>query len=183
MKTCHDLYQRKLVSGKGGNISCKYNDSEHSNIFITGSGTSFKDIKNKDVLITDMSGQVLSGYGKPSSELGMHLAIYKKRTDLNCIIHTHSPYASGYAFSERKLKRLEGFGTIKTDYISTVDYAPPGSAKLANYASKVMEKENVVLLKNHGVITAGKDIDEATLLAEFIEESAKIQLFSYILSL
>ncbi|MDI6643901.1 MAG: class II aldolase/adducin family protein [Methanobacteriaceae archaeon] len=180
---CHDLYQRKLVSGKGGNISCKYNDSDDTYVIITESGISFKDMTNKNVLITDTSGEVLSGYRKPSSELGMHLAIYKKRPDINSIIHTHSPYASGYAFSDRKLKRLEGFGKIKDEYISIVDYAPPGSLKLANYASKVMEKENVVLLKNHGVITAGKDLDEATLLAEFIEESAKIQLVSFILNL
>lgn len=183
VETCHYLYQRKLVSGKGGNVSCKFEDSGEVKIAITGSGTSFKTIENKDVLITDLSSNILFGDGKPSSELGMHLAIYKKRPDLNSIVHTHSPYTAGFAFSDKKLKRLEGFGAIKNEFISMVEYAPPGSIELANYTSKAMEKENVVLLKSHGLIVAEKDIDEAALLAEFIEESAKTQLVGYILSL
>ena len=177
------MYQRKLVSGRGGNISYKYKESGETKIAITASGTSFKDIKNKDVLITDLLGNIKYGDGTPSSELGMHLAIYKKRPDLNSIIHTHSPYASGFAFSDIKLKKLEGFGTINNEFISIVDYAPPGSVELANCTSKLMEKENVVILQNHGVIAAEKDINEAALLAEFVEESAKTQLVSYILNL
>jgi L-fuculose-phosphate aldolase len=61
-----------------------------------------------------MDGEVLTK-GKPSSEVNMHLEIYKNRSDVTAIVHTHSPYATGFAFSDKKLRRLEGFGEIKRD--------------------------------------------------------------------
>ncbi|MGC9517701.1 MAG: class II aldolase/adducin family protein [Methanomicrobiales archaeon] len=183
VETCHYLYKRKLVPGKAGNVSYKFNHAGNFMVAITSSGSSFKTIGTENIIITDLNGKIILGNDKPSSELQMHLAIYDKRPDLNCIIHTHSPITAGFSFSEKKLRWLEGFGEIKKEYVSVVDYYPPGSYDLANYVSKEMENENFVLLKNHGLIAADKNLDEAALLVEFIEETAKTQLVNYILSL
>ena len=88
-------------------------------------------------------------------------------------MHTHSPYATGFSFSNKKISRLEGFGKIKDPYLKIIEYAPPGSRELVKSASQGLEKEDVLILKNHGVLAVGLDLDEAALLAEFTESSAK----------
>ena len=105
----------------------------------------------------------------------MHLNIYKIRDDVKSIVHTHSPIATGFAFAGVEIKRLEGFGPIENPVIPFVEYAAPGTMKLAENVAKGLEKEDIVILKNHGVVACGENLDEAALLTEFIEESAKIQ--------
>ena len=105
----------------------------------------------------------------------MHIEIYKKRSDIGGIVHTHSPYATGFSFSDKKITRLEGFGKIKDHYLKEIEYAPPGSRDLVDSAVKGLENEDVLILKNHGVLTLGMDLDEAALLAEFTESSAKTE--------
>ena len=112
----------------------------------------------------------------------MHLEIYKKRSDVNAIVHTHSPYATGFAFSDKKLKRLEGFGEIKNPFIKEIDYEKPGSLELALNASESLKNEDVLILKNHGVICVGDSLEEAKLLSIFVEEIAKTQFITNMLN-
>ena len=112
----------------------------------------------------------------------MHLEIYKKRSDVKAIVHTHSPYATGFAFSNKKLKRLEGFGAIKTPYLSSIEYEKPGTDELAKSASEGLGDEDVLILKNHGVICVSDSLKEAMLLAVFVEETAKTQFISLMLN-
>ncbi|MBM4241824.1 MAG: class II aldolase/adducin family protein [Euryarchaeota archaeon] len=177
------LYKRKLVPGKSGNVSFRFNDGDVSLVAITPTGFSLKNIEKKDVVLVEMNGNILNGDSNPSSELIMHIKIYENRDDINGIVHTHSPFATGFSLSERRLERLEGFGEITNMYYPVVDYSAPGSRKLAEETSKIMETENVVILKNHGVVACGSDLDEAALLAEFIEEVAKTQFVGGLLSL
>ena len=123
----------------------------------------------------------MEGYGKPSSEMIMHLEIYKKRKEVSGIVHTHSPYATGFSFSGEKIPHLEGFGEIIKPYLNEVDYAVPGSMELAKMASNGLEKEDMLILKNHGVLAIGTNIDDAVLLAEFVENSAKTSFITCIL--
>jgi L-fuculose-phosphate aldolase len=85
--------------------------------------------------------------------------------------------------SGKKLKRLEGFGPIETPYIPYVKYSAPGSGELAKDTAFMMKDNDAVVLKNHGTVAAGVNLDEATLLAEFIEDIAKIQYIAHTLSL
>jgi L-fuculose-phosphate aldolase len=112
----------------------------------------------------------------------MHLEIYKKRSDVNAIVHTHSPYATGFAFSNKKLKRLEGFGPIVTPYLQSIGYEKPGSDELAKNASEGLGREDVLILKNHGVICVSDCLKEAMLLAVFVEETAKTQFITLMLN-
>lgn len=151
-------------------------------ILITPSGVSLRDVTLNNVIVTDLDGKKLEGEGKPSSELHMHLEIYWKRDDVGAIVHTHSPYATGFSFTDKKIPRLEGFGEIESPYISEIEYAVPGSKELVELASDGLIDEDVLLLRNHGVVAVGPGVDEAVLLAEFTESSAKtgfvIQLLS-----
>ncbi len=173
----NEIYDKGLVSGKAGNISARFGDV----IAITPTLKSLSNLEEKDIVLVNMQGDVLTK-GKPSSEVNMHLEIYKKRSDVNAIVHTHSPYATGFAFSDKKLKRLEGFGSIKTQYISSIEYEKPGTDELARSASEGLGNEDVLILKNHGVICVGDQLKEAMLLAVFVEETAKTQFITLMLN-
>ena len=148
---------------------------------ITPTLKSLADLREEDIVLVNEKGEVLTK-GKPSSEVGMHLAIYREKPDVFGIAHTHSPYATGFAFSNKKIKRLEGFGAIKSEYIKDIEYFKPGSAELAKAASEALKSEDVIVLKNHGVIATGETVKEAATLVEFVEEIAKTQFVTHVLN-
>lgn len=172
-----EIYNKGLVSGKAGNISARFGEF----IAITPTLKSLSELNEEDIVLVNMEGEVLTK-GKPSSEVNMHLEIYKKRSDVNAIVHTHSPYATGFAFSDKKLKRLEGFGEIKTPYLPSIEYEKPGTDELAMSASEGLGNEDVLILKNHGVICVSDCLKEAMLLAVFVEETAKTQFITLMLN-
>ena len=177
IEVCNNLYDKQLVSGKSGNVSIRLGDY----IAISPTLKSINGLDEEDIVLVDFNFNTLSN-GKPSSEVGMHLEIYKKRPDVNAIIHTHAPYATGFAFSDKKIKRLEGFGQIKKPYIASIEYEKPGTENLALSASNAIKEEDVLILKNHGVICVGENLKETESLAVFIEESAKTQFVSLMLN-
>ena len=173
-----EIYNKSLVSGKAGNISVRFAGDV---VGITPTLKSLSNLNDEDIVLVDFDGNVLTK-GVPSSEVEMHLEIYKKRSDVNAIVHTHSPYATGFAFSNKKLKRMEGFGEIENPYIKECPYKKPGSRELALSASEALENDDVLILKRHGVICIGDSLSEAKLLAIFIEETAKTQFVENMLN-
>ena len=104
-----EIYEKGLVSGKSGNISARFKGENGDIIAITPTLKSLSELIEEDIVLVDIDGNILTK-GKPSSEVNMHLEIYKRRPDVNAIVHTHSPYATGFAHSSKKIKRYEGFG-------------------------------------------------------------------------
>ncbi len=177
----NEIYDKGLVSGKAGNISVRFKQNGQDVVAITPTLKSLSDLNEEDIVLVDMQGNTLTK-GKPSSEVFMHLEIYKKRSDVNAIVHTHSPYATGFAFSSKKIKRLEGFGAVNSPYLPSIDYEKPGSDELAKKAGENIQNDDVLVLKNHGVICVGENLKEAKMLAVFVEESAKTQFVTYLLN-
>ena len=123
---------KDLTPGISGNISAKNNDR----IIITASGSANGYLAKEDLSIIDFSGKVISGNQKPSSEKGLHIEIYKKRPDINCIFHVHSPYltafaSAGIALDEAILPEI----IFCFDKIPLANYALPGSADLVKNTS------------------------------------------------
>lgn len=183
VETAHHIYDKDMILGKAGNISIVDDTNEY--MYITASGTDFKSLKHEDILKVNMNDlSYVSMKDKvPSMETNLHIGVYQKRSDVKSVVHVHSPYATAFAFSNRKLRQLEGFGDITGEYIAEVDYFPPGSKKLAKHASDALKNEDKVLLKDHGLICVGKNIDEATLLCEYVEGIAKTQYITHVLNL
>ena len=129
------IFERGLVPGKAGNVSARINSEDGFIIAITPTLVSLHDLNDDDIVLVKDNGEILSK-GKPSSEVNMHLAIYREKPEVNGIVHAHSPYATGFAFSDKKLKRLEGFGAIKSEYVKEVPYEKPGSIELAEKVNK-----------------------------------------------
>ena len=176
-----EIYDKGLVSGKAGNISKRIKGSTGDIVAITPTSKSLSNLSEEEIVLVDMDGNALTK-GNPSSEINMHLEIYKKRPDVNAIVHTHSTYATGFAFSDKKLKKLEGFGQITNPYITQVEYEKPGSDELAKKAGEGLKSDDVLILKNHGVICVGDSLNEAELLAVFVEETAKTQFVTLMLN-
>lgn len=176
-----EIYDLGLVPGKSGNISKRIKSGIGDIVAITPTSRSLSDLRQEDIVLVDIEGNVLTK-GKPSSEVNMHLQIYEKRPDVNAIVHIHSTFATGFAFSNKKIKRFEGFGEIKNEYLSSIEYEKPGSDELAKNASENIINEDVLILKKHGVICVGDSLKEAKLLAAFVEESAKTQFVTYMLN-
>ncbi len=177
----NSIFNKNLVSGKSGNISKRIKSANGDIVAITPTLKSLANLKQEDIILVDLDGNLLTK-GKPSSELFMHLGIYKKRNDVNGIVHVHSPYATGFAFSNKRIKRLEGFGEIKNPYLPYIEYEKPGSMELALKVSEGIGDSDVIVLKNHGVICVSENLKEAESLAVFVEESAKTQYIAYMLN-
>lgn len=179
------VYNQELTPGKSGNISIKFTGENGKELIaITPTLLSLGTLKEDDVAIVDMNGNTI-GENKPSSEVYMHCYIYKKREDIKAIVHTHSPYATGFAHSHKKIKRYEGFGPINIPYLSEIEYIKPGTDELAKSVGEAFSKSknmDVLILKEHGIITTGINLDEATDLAEFVEYSAKTQFITNMLN-
>ncbi|MBI4813991.1 MAG: class II aldolase/adducin family protein [Methanobacterium sp.] len=176
-KTAHYIYSKGLTPGKSGNISARFQDI----VAITPSGVSLGHVKADEIVLVDMGGEILAGGKNPSSELHFHLEIYKNK-DVEGIVHTHSSYATGFAMSGKKIERLEGFGERTKPFLKMVNYAQPGTLELAQLVGEGLKEEDVVILEKHGVVATGKNLKEAALLAEFVEETAKIQFVARVLS-
>ena len=92
------IFERGLVPGKAGNVSARINGEDGFIIAITPTLVSLQDLNEDDIVLVKDNGEILSK-GKPSSEVNMHLAIYREKPEVNGIVHAHSPYATGFAFS------------------------------------------------------------------------------------
>ncbi|MBP2172062.1 L-fuculose-phosphate aldolase [Methanococcus voltae] len=163
---CRKLYERKYVVGSGGNVSIKVGNL----VFITPTGHILGLMEKEKICIVDMDGDILKG--KPTSELNMHLGIYKNRKDVNAIVHTHCMYCTAFSNMDKKIDLITPEGQLFIRKIDYVDYYPCGSMELANTVSKC--GESAIVLKNHGLVTLGENILEAYLKTEVVEELAQM---------
>lgn len=173
------LYKRGLTTTSGGNISLKLADGI---ILITSSQTDKGRMKAADIGMTDMQGNQLSPKLKLSMETGMHIAVYKVRPDINAIVHAHPPLATSFAVAHKSIDTaLMGESRAVLGNIAIAAYQLMGTEALAETVAAQLTEANVVLLANHGVLAAGKDLLQAFDRLELTEACAKIQLFSQLI--
>lgn len=176
-----NLYRRGLISVLSGNISVRIPNTDH--IWITPSGIYKAKIRAQDLVKIDLNGNIIEGCYKPSIEWRMHVAVYKVRSDVSAIVHTHNPYVLildllGIDMDLSLL--IESRHHVKgLAYIPEIE---PGSEMLAKYvAEKASTGIDILILKRHGVVTLGRDIYEAQALTEILEDLAKVQLYTSII--
>ncbi|MBR2526755.1 class II aldolase/adducin family protein [bacterium] len=173
------MWQKNLTPGTSGNISCRYDDK----ILITASGSANSNLKNSDIVLMDYDGFAQEDETKkPSSEKLMHIAIYKKRPDLNVILHVHSPYLCSFAAAHVALdKPVMAENTFYFGKIPLAEYALPSSAELAENTAKFFDEYDAVLMANHGFVVASNNIEDAYNKLEIAESYAQIVLNTYLL--
>lgn len=167
------LLESGLVRGTSGNISIC--DKERRLIAITPSGMSYTDITESDIVILNLSNeQKVDSIRMPSSELAMHTLIYKKRSDVCAIVHTHSIYATVLGTLGWTLPATHYMVAVAGKEVRCANYATFGTQALAKNAYETMQNDNAVILANHGLLACGKNIAEAFTVAEEVEICAKI---------
>ena len=168
------LLEKKLTQGTAGNVSAF--DPETGLLAISPSGIPYEATRPEDVVICDLDGNVVEGDRKPSSELGLHAALYRVRPDFGGIVHAHSMYATTLACMREPLRPLH-FALLSAGEgeVPLADYATFGTAELANAAARAIGQMNAVLLQNHGILAAGKDIAKAFQVLEDCEWCAEVQ--------
>ncbi len=168
------LYKRGLTTTTGGNISVLLPNKV---LLITASQTDKARMKAHEVALVDMHGRQLSTSLKPSMETAMHIAIYKKRPDVRCIIHAHPPLATAFAAAHQTINTaLTGEGRALLGQPALAPYALMGSSELARNVADLAAYTHVVLMANHGVITLGKSLMEAFERMEVLENNARTDL-------
>jgi L-fuculose-phosphate aldolase len=166
------VYTRGYVASNDGNISARLDERR---VLITPTGVSKGFMSPDEMVIVDMEGKVLSGASKPSSEVFMHLAIYKNRPDVHSVCHAHPPYATGFAVAGISLEKcILPEVIIVLGGIPLVEYGTPGTEEFFRPVLKILDKHDAFLLANHGALTIGKDLFNAYHKMETLEHFAHI---------
>lgn len=172
-ETALKAYREQLVAGTSGNVS--EFDHEQGIMAITPSNMDYQVMKPENVVLMKLDGTIVEGEHKPSSEWRMHAGVYAAREDVNAIIHTHSPYATSFAVLHEEIPVIlvEMLPFLGGDIPLSL-FGMPGTDELATNAIKVLEKRNSCLLMNHGVLVIGKNLDQAYIRAQYVEDAARI---------
>ena len=168
------LYARSLVSGNEGNISIRVAPDE---IWCTPTYES-KGYLNKDMLVKlDLDGNILSDNGyEPSSEVKMHLGVYKENPNINAVIHAHPLFATAYACSEEKVTSHlhPEIIAVLGDELKNIPFGMPGTTELPDNVRPYVRGNRVALLQNHGALSWGEDMKEAYFNMETLENYCKL---------
>jgi L-fuculose-phosphate aldolase len=165
-------YERGYVASNDGNISARVDDKK---VLITPTGVSKGFMSAEDLVLVDYDGNVLSQSKRPSSEVFMHLRIYKERSDVNSVCHAHPIHATGYAVAGLSLEKcVLPEVIIVLGGIPLVKYGEPGTDEFFKPVLDYLPNHDAFLLQNHGALTIGSDVLSAYHKMETLEHFAHI---------
>jgi L-fuculose-phosphate aldolase len=168
------LHRRGYVAGTNGNLSVRLGPD---NVLMTPSGVSKGFLRTSDMVVVTLDGKKIAGSYKPSSEIGMHLRIYKLRPDITAVVHAHPCIATGFASAPIGL--MKGACpelALTLGDVPLAPYALPGTDELATALEPFIPGHSAILMQNHGVVTYGETLERAYLNMETVEHCAKIML-------
>ena len=173
LKFCTIIAKKNLVTSSSGNLSLKFDDNY---FIITSSGSCMESIDENQLSIVSISdGKPLDDI-IPSSEVEMHLSVYRLDKNINSILHFQSAFATILACCNNEDINYNVIPEIPhyIGKIKKIKYENPGSSKLAKLISDNIFDNGLINITNHGQVTWGKEIDEVIKKAEFFELASKI---------
>ena len=173
------MYARAYTASNDGNISVRLGGDR---LLMTPKSVC-KGFMTPDMMcITDLDGRKLQGDRDPSSEMLMHLEVYRQRPDVQAVVHAHPPIATGFAVAGIPLNRAVLAEVLTTlGSIPIAEYATPSTKELPEAVRKYIRAHDGMLLANHGALTVGSDLFSAYYKMETIEHFAKISLVARLL--
>ena len=173
LETAKKAYREKLMAGTSGNMSMYYR--EKGWMVITPSSYDYEIMEEKDIVVTDLEGQVVEGCHMPSSEWRMHAEIYQHLSHVKAVVHTHSPYATSFAVNHQEIPvvLIEMIPFLKGK-LEVSPYAAQGSAQVGLNAVPILERKNACLMANHGVVAVGETMEAAYVNSVYVEDTARI---------
>ena len=173
------LHSCGFVAGMDGNLSVRLPGDR---ILVTPTSMSKGMMRPSDLVIVDLEGRKVEGRRNVSSEIAMHLLIYRLRRDIRAVVHAHPPTATGFAASGLSLSRplvcelVVGLGCVPLARSGT-----PGTSELSDALAPLVPEYDAILMANHGVVTYGEDLHLAYMKMETVEHFAKIALVAHTL--
>lgn len=171
------LYRLGFMPGTSGNLSVRL-DPER--LLATPTGASKYLLKSGDMVIVDLDGRQLAGTQNVTSEIGMHLAIYRMRPDVEAVIHSHPPIATAFACAGKPLDEMlcqEAVMTLGT--VPLAGYATTGTDEVAASLAPLVPGHDAILMANHGAVTYGRSLFDAFGKMETLEHVAQIRLVTH----
>jgi L-fuculose-phosphate aldolase len=177
------LYHSGLMVSNDGNISVRLSNG---NILITPSGLTKGRISAEDLLVTDLDGHIIKAAENPNlkatSEQPMHIEIYRQRPDVRAVIHTHLIFANALAISMGKVRMdVIPEAAIAFGEIPITEFSLPSSPQNAAAVRELIKNHDVLLIRNHGSLAVGKNLDEALIKTERLEHVSKTLTFAELL--
>jgi len=171
LETSIKMSKMGLAAGTWGNISARV---DQDRMIITPSGMSYNVLKPEDMVLVNIHDLSYVGKLKPSIEFPLHVEIYKARSEINAVMHTHSINACSIAAARKDIPPiLDDMVQIVGGSIRITEYALPGSEQMVKNAVKKLENRNATILANHGPVCLGRNLNEALITSQIVEKAAK----------
>lgn len=173
------VYQKGWVAANDGNITIRLDEDR---ILATPTGVSKGMMHPDDLIICDLEGNKIEGRRERTSEINMHLTIYKQRPDIHAVVHTHPPVSTGFAAAGRALNMamlpevIIGLGCVPL-----AEYGLPGTQELTDPMLPYIPKYDAILMANHGAVCYAEDVYKAFFKMETVEHYARIALVAELL--
>ena len=171
---CRRLRDAGLVAGVEGNVSARIGPDR---LLITPSGLPKGELRAEDLVEVDLAGNRRKGSRRPSSELDLHLRVYRQRQDCGAVVHAHPPTATAFAVAGEGLP-----GDVLPEIVllmgevPCVPYATTGTPALGDATEPYLAHHVALLLANHGALTWGSDLSQARIRMESLEHASRILL-------
>lgn len=167
------LHERGHIVALAGNVSARIPDTDH--ILVTPSQLAIERLTAADVVTITVDGDFVDGARPPSSEARVHAAIYRARADVRAVVHGHSPYATALAILGRKIEPImDEFLPYVGGTVEVAPFGMSGSPALIEGTVEALGPRAAVLLRQHGQIAVGKNLEKAFQVAELVEWAARI---------
>ena len=178
VQAAQQLLRLGLVAATSGNVSMRLEgDEKEGLIAVTPAGTDYQTMTPEDIVVVDYDVDVIEGETVPSSESLTHVAVYKARSDISAVIHTHSIYASVLAVAGVPLPPiLDELVAYLGGPVEVAEYGFPSTEDLGEKAIQAMGERNAVFIRNHGVLAAGRDMPDALRACELVERASQIYI-------
>ncbi|MBF0510441.1 MAG: class II aldolase/adducin family protein [Deltaproteobacteria bacterium] len=176
IRICRMMSLKNYVAATDGNVTIRMGDR----ILATPSGVNKGFLEADQLLVTDLDGQLVSGVGRPTTEIRIHLLVYQMRPDVQAVVHAHAPLATAFSIADIPLPADLLPEVIMTlGAIPTTDYATPASDEGPEVIRPWVPSCDAMILKRHGTLTLGRDVYEAYCRLEKVEHLAAVALATH----
>jgi L-fuculose-phosphate aldolase len=174
VRCCRALWERGLIAGGDGNVSVRLAPDR---LLVTPSRVLKGELEVGDLVEVDLAGRPVAGCRKASTELDLHLRVYRRRPDCGAVVHAHPPSATGFAVAGEAIPEdVLPEVTLLMGDVPVVPYAASGTPALGDAVEPFLTGRDAVLLANHGALTWGGDLAQARIRMESLEHGARILL-------
>lgn len=165
-------FDRFLVPGTSGNVSMRFEDK----IYVTATNTCLGNLVPEDIVVCDLDGNLIQGDAKPSKETGLHLLVYKKRPEANCVVHLHPTHVVALSLLGQTAPPLTATFEAKLKEVPMIPFAPTASPELFASVEAVLDEHpdaSIFTIARHGTVAFGKDLLHSFFVTDLAEDTAK----------